>query len=165
MRQHHKSGCVHLVCLYQTGEPEQSRRTSYTIIESGRVSMGTEAPLLPQVFVVVNSMKTLIAVSVGTLAVILLSCLGTERLNEVRLVPEAHKPPTEGTKANFSACLVLKRQLSPFMTATEGLTREVCIQGARVTVHAVLMIFRRDADLPFSLGVLAMSHRRSLTVT
>lgn len=135
------------------------------IIESGRVSMGTEAPLPPQVFVVVNSMKTLIAVSVGTLAVILLSCLGTERLNEVRLVLEAHKPPTEGTKANFSACLVLKRQLSPFMTATEGLMREVCMQGARVTVHAVLMIFGRDADLPFSLGVLAMSHRRSLTVT
>lgn len=127
--------------------------------------MGTEAPLPSQVFVVVNSMKTLIAVSVGALAVVLLSCLGTKRLNEVRLVPEAHKPPTEVKKANFSACLVLKRQLSSLMTVTEGLMREACMQGARVTVHAVLMIFGRDADLPFSLGVLAMSHRRSLTVT
>lgn len=126
---HHKSDCVHLVCLYQTGEPEQSRRTSYVIIESGRVSMGTGAPLPPQVFVVVNSMKTLITAGVRALSVVPSFSLGTERLDEVRLIPEAHKPPSEGTKRNFSASLNSQTHLR----STEGLIGDVCMQVLRCT--------------------------------
>lgn len=85
---------VHAVSLYQTAKLEQSRRTSSMIIESGRVSMGTGAPLPPQVFVVVNSMKSLVTVSFRALAVVLLSHLGTgQRFNKVHLVLEKHKPP------------------------------------------------------------------------
>lgn len=56
--------------------------------------MGTGAPLPPQVFVVVNSMKTLVAVSFRVLSVVLLSCLGaSQRLDKVHLIPETHKAP------------------------------------------------------------------------
>lgn len=82
------------VCLYQTAELEQSRRTSSMIIESGRVSMGTGAPLPPQVFVVVNSMETLVTVSFRALSVVLLSRLGPGKgFDKVHLVLELHKPP------------------------------------------------------------------------
>lgn len=88
--------CVHAVCLYQTAELEQSRRTSSMIIESGRVSMGTGASLPPQVFVIVNSVKTLVTVSFRALSVVLLSRLGTaKRFNKVHLVLEKYKPPAE----------------------------------------------------------------------
>lgn len=64
------------------------------IIESGRVSMGTGAPLPPEVFVVVDSVGTLITVGSRARRVAPLYCVG-ERLDEVHLVPETHKPPVE----------------------------------------------------------------------
>lgn len=64
------------------------------IIESGCVSMGTGASLPPQVFVVVDSMKPLVTVSLGALSVVLLSHLGAgQRFDEMHLVLETHKPP------------------------------------------------------------------------
>ena len=90
--------CVSVVCLclYQTAELEQSRRTSSVIIVSGRVSMGTGAPLPPQVFVVVDSMKTLVDVSLGAVSVVSPSRLRTsQRLDQVHLVLEKHKAPAE----------------------------------------------------------------------
>lgn len=49
--------------------------------------MGTGAPLPPQVFVVVNGVKTLVVtVSVGALTV-------GQRFDKVHLVLETHKPP------------------------------------------------------------------------
>ena len=64
------------------------------IIESGGVSMGTCAPLPPEVFVVVDSVGTLIAVRSRARRVALLSRVG-KRLDEVHLVAEMHKPPVE----------------------------------------------------------------------
>lgn len=88
------SVCVHTVCLYQAAELEQSRQTRSVIIVCGCVSMGTGAPLPPQVFVVVNSMKNLVTVNCGDLSVILLPRLGaSQRFDEVHLVLETHKPP------------------------------------------------------------------------
>jgi len=56
--------------------------------------MGTGAPFPPQVFVLVNSMKTLITVSLRALSAILLSHLLTSQgFNEVHLVLEGNKPP------------------------------------------------------------------------
>ncbi len=81
------------VCLYQTAELEQSRRMSSVIIESGRVSMGTGAPLPPQVFVVVNSVKTLVTVGFRVLSVILLSFSAGQRFDKVHLVLETHETP------------------------------------------------------------------------
>lgn len=64
------------------------------IIESGCVSMGTGASLPPQVFVVVNSVKTLVTVSFRALFVVALSrlCAG-HGFDKVHLVLQAHKPP------------------------------------------------------------------------
>lgn len=89
-----RSVSVHIVCLYQTAELEQSRRTSSMVVESGCVSMGTGAPLPPQVFVIVNSMKTLLTLSSRAPFVGLLSSsCRIQRFDEVCLVLEAHKPP------------------------------------------------------------------------
>lgn len=64
------------------------------IIKSGCVSMGTGASLPPQVFVVVNSMKTLVTVCFRALSAGLLSSLSTgQRFDKVHLVVETHKPP------------------------------------------------------------------------
>lgn len=83
--------------LYQTAKLEQSRRMSSMIIESGRVSMGTGAPFLPEVFVVVNGMKTLVPVSSSVVQ----SCLsGGHGFDEVHLVMETQKPPVVQVK-NF----------------------------------------------------------------
>lgn len=84
------------------------------IIESGRVSMGTGAPLPPEVFVVVNSMKTLVTVSSS---VILLSRLSAgHRFDKVHLVAETQKTPVDTRRELqsglfFSAYLGLKQTM------------------------------------------------------
>lgn len=96
---HNQLHCLGFSCslfglgsAFQAAELEQSRRTSSVIVERGCVSMGTGAPLPPQVFVVVNSMKTLVTVSSGALSVILLSRSCTvQRFEKVHLVLETHE--------------------------------------------------------------------------
>lgn len=51
--------------------------------------MGTGAPLPPQVFVVVNSVKTLFTVSFRALSIV----GAGQRFNKVHLVLETHKTP------------------------------------------------------------------------
>lgn len=80
---------VHTVYSYQTAKLEQARRTATMIIESGSVSMGTGASFCPQVFVIVNCVKTLIILRPGTFLVPL--SLFSQRFNEVCLVLKAHK--------------------------------------------------------------------------
>lgn len=62
------------LCLYQAAEIEECRRTSAVVVERGCVSMGTGAPLLPQVSVVVHSVRGLVTVRSGTLSALLRRC-------------------------------------------------------------------------------------------
>lgn len=81
---------IHPVCLYQTAKLEQSRRMRSVIIEGGCVSMGTGAPFPPEVFVVVNGMKTLVTANSSVIQ----SCLsGGHGFDEEHLVTETQKPP------------------------------------------------------------------------
>lgn len=92
------------VCLYQTAEMEQSRRMSAMVVESGCVSMETGAPLLPQVFVVVNGMRTLVTACSGTLSALLLLVLLLSHphgFDKVHLVAETHEPPAVGRQNIF----------------------------------------------------------------
>lgn len=107
--------CDHVECLYQTAELEQSRRTSSVVVESGRVSMGTGAPLPSQVLVVVNGMETLAAVNFRGLSVTLLSRFSTgQRFDEVHLVLETYKPPAERSK-NFKGDSMSNSQTDDYL--------------------------------------------------
>lgn len=77
---------------HQAAKLEESRRTSSVVVESGCVSMGTGAPLPPQVLVVVDGMQIIITVS----------CLVTrQRFNEVHLILENNKPPVIWGKNDY----------------------------------------------------------------
>lgn len=88
-------------CLYQAAEIEESRRMSAVVVERGRVSMGTRAPLLPQVSVVVHGVRGLVGVRCGTLSA-LLRRRRPHGFDQVRLVAEMHKPPEVTRQSKFS---------------------------------------------------------------
>lgn len=102
---------VFAVCLYQTAEMEQSRRMSAMVVESGCVSMGTGAPLLPQVFVVVNGMRTLVTACSGTLSALLLLLSHPHGFDKVHLVAKTHEPPAVGRQNIFGIQKKKKKNL------------------------------------------------------
>lgn len=80
------------------------------IIEIGGVSMGTGAPLSPQMFIVVNSMKTLITGS------FMPSFLTGQWFNEIHLVMEGYKSPAMHNKNFRSSSQLNKTYNCPFFS-------------------------------------------------
>lgn len=76
-------------CHYQTAEVEQPRWTKDVIVVSRPVSMGTRASLPPEVFVVVDGVKSPVALR---LILDRSFCTG-EGLDQVNLIVDAHEPP------------------------------------------------------------------------
>lgn len=97
------------LCLYQAAEIEESRRTSTVVVERGCVSMGTGAPLLPQVSVVVHCVRGLIAARSGTLSA-LLRRRRPHGFDKVHLVAEMQKPPVVRRQYKFSVQRKKKRK-------------------------------------------------------
>lgn len=71
------------------------------VVERGCVSMGTGAPLLPQVSVVVHSVRGLITVRSGTLSA-LLRRRRPHGFDKIHLVAEMQKPPVVTRQNKFS---------------------------------------------------------------
>lgn len=107
------------LCLYQAAEIKESRRTSAMVVERACVSMGTGAPLLPQVSVVVHSVRGLVTVSSGTLSAIL-HRRRPHRFDKVHLVAEMHKPPVVTRQNKFSVQRGKKRKKNDECSSRNG---------------------------------------------
>lgn len=105
--------------FYQAAEIEESRRTSAVVVVRGCVSMGTGAPLLPQVLVVVHGVRGLIAVRSGTLSA-LLRRRRPHGFDKVHLVTEMHKPPVVTRQNKFSVNRKKEKKISDECSSRNG---------------------------------------------
>lgn len=95
---------VHFAYHYQAAELEQSRWTSDVIVVTCPVSMGTWASLPPEVFVVVDGVKSPISVLFRAMsgALEIRFCV-SQRLDKVNLIVHAHKPPVVETDERLNS--------------------------------------------------------------
>lgn len=101
---------VHFAYHYQTAELEQSRWTSDVIVVTRPVSMGTWASLPPEVFVVVDGVKSPISVLFRAMsgALEIRFCV-SQRLDKVNLIVHAHKPPVVETDERLNSLTDMER--------------------------------------------------------